>query len=452
MKFSAHALAQALSQFPVSRHLRVGLSGGMDSVVLLHALTELAENRDWQLSAIHINHGINPAAPQWQAFCENLCGQLHVPLQVETLQLDLGRDSGLEEQARAARYGAFAACLVANDSLVLAHHLDDQMETLLLRLLRGAGPGGLAGMPAQRTLGPGRLIRPLLAFSRASLEHYANSAGLAWVEDDSNADTRFDRNFCRHQLLPCIESRWPDYRQRFSKTRQLWSESDLLLQELAAEDLARVVTDQPTVLDLGLLSGWVAARQRNLLRYWLRQIGVPMAGWNLLQRLVNEILPARVDAAASLNWQSLRLQRFRDRLYALRIADAFERQDYAWSWRQTSSVVLPHNGVLTVTWPAATVPADCNDTLQVHYRDGGERCRLPGRPQKTVKQLLQEADMPPWLRDRVPLLYQDERLAAIPGLGINSDGPLAASAEAPVFSWQAPDLSFVPESVRDDDF
>lgn len=267
-------LRQAMQPWRTAPAWRIAFSGGLDSSVLLHLLADWARHEDLPpLSAIHVHHGLQPAADAWPEYCAQFCARLDIPLEVVRVQVAPG--ASLEQAARRVRYAAFAERLGSGEVLLGAQHRDDQAETLLLRLLRGAGVRGLAAMPASRPLGQGSLVRPLIDCSRAELQAYAQSHGLAWVEDPSNADERFSRNFLRRQVMPLLAERWPQMTASLARSASHLSEAQQLLDELAEMDLlaARGVCALPWLplpsLDLSAVTALSDARQRNLLRHWL---------------------------------------------------------------------------------------------------------------------------------------------------------------------------------------
>ena len=327
---TALEISSALADLPPHRGLVVGFSGGLDSTVLLHLLAKLRHNKqlDSPLRAVHINHQLSSAAKDFEQHCRKTCKALEVPLTVISVQVDGAGSAGPEGEARAARYRAFSENLQQDEVLLQAHHQDDQVETLLLRLLRGAGPRGLAAIPPRRRLGKGWVVRPLLSFSRAELRAYAEAAGLEWVEDPSNSDTSLDRNYCRHVILPAMEERWPSYRRSLHKTATLSREADGLLQDLAAIDLQAALAgehDDPAAalaqetqeslaakgLPLAYLRTLTPARQRNALRLFLHRLGLPDLGWNRLQQLVSNIIPATGRAEFHLGEHRLLVHRAR---------------------------------------------------------------------------------------------------------------------------------------------
>lgn len=448
MIFSPGTLRAALQSMPASHAGMVGFSGGMDSVVLLHALVQLRaqDALAFNLRALHVNHGLNPRAGQWQAHCAALCREWDVPF--ASVALDLAEamraGTGIENAARNARYAAFTEQLGEREALLLAHHRDDQIETVLLRLMRGAGPRGLAGMPMLRTLGSGFLFRPLLSFDRSALVAYASEQQLHWVEDESNNATQFDRNYCRHKVLPLIEARWPAYRDSWSKSATLQAEADILLQELAEADLGKILGAACNELRLDDFTQLGKPRQRNLLRHWLRQLQLPEPGWNDLQQLTEAVIPAAANSGASWQADGYCITRYQDRLFALRTLEAIDR-DATLEWNPVTQPILklPHNGSLRARPSSgsaddARLAVAVSGTLHVRYRDGGESLRLKGRPHKSLKKILQEQGIAPWCRERLPLLYVDDELICIPGTGATE---LIATEDAVqlVIEWQRPD-------------
>ncbi|WP_177332299.1 tRNA lysidine(34) synthetase TilS [Pseudomonas sp. BMS12] len=412
-------LLAALQSWRDAPAWRVALSGGLDSCVLLHLLACLGRREGLPpLSAIHVHHGLQTVADTWPAHCQTLCDGLGVPLSVDYVQVDTG--SSLERAAREARYAAFARNLGEGELLLTGQHRDDQAETLLFRLLRGAGVRGLAGMPAQRRLGRGWLARPLLQVSRGELEDYAHEHGLVWVEDPSNADTSLARNFLRHSVLPLLAQRWPQVAANIARTASHLREAEELLAELAEQDLA--MARVPGEFDwLGLPSLAMAplkelseARQRNALRHWLAPLGVlpdseHWAGWCDLRDAVVDSTPVWRLAGGE-------LRRADGRLWWLAGDWLCKPQAPGNNAAFTSSLSLPGNGRLQLL---GAVP---EGALELRYRQGGEVMLLPGRGHRDLKRLLNERGVPAFVRERLPLLYRGEELLAVanlPGL----DGP-----------------------------
>ena len=396
----------------------LGLSGGLDSMVLLDALVQLrGQQATPPLSAIHVHHGLSTQADAWATFCERECAQRGVPLQVVRVQLQPG--ASIEGAARDARYQAFAQRLPSNAALLLAQHRDDQLETLLFRMLRGTGLRGLAGMPTQRKLAEGYLQRPLLPWSRAELEQWARAHDLAWIEDPANQDPRFARTALRHQLLPMLRHGWPQAEQNLLRLVRHASEANELLDERAAEDLS--VVSKPLhdawlqhwpSLDVSALCALSPARQRNLLRYWLAAEGVLLPATRRLDDWLAQ-LSAATDSQPQIDLGSYRLYRSSDRLWLVssRWPQAGQSEMLGRAGVQS---LAAGNGRLHLAG-AALNATDGAGPWRIGYRQGGEQIRLPRRGNQSLKQLFQQAQIPVWLRASIPLLYCADELVSVAG-------------------------------------
>ncbi|VVN33415.1 tRNA(Ile)-lysidine synthase [Pseudomonas fluorescens] len=410
----------------------IAFSGGLDSTVLLHLLASLANTETLPpLSAVHVHHGLQAAADAWPAHCQSICDNLGVPLSVKRVQVQPG--ASLERAAREARYRAFAEVTGAGEVVLMGQHRDDQAETLLFRLLRGAGVRGLAAMPAQRPLAGGYLVRPLLDVSREALEVYAHEHQLKWIEDPSNADSRFSRNYLRHRVLPALTERWPQAVTGLARTAEHLGEAQGLLDELALLDL-QAASKASAFPWLGLPSLALAplcelsdARQRNALRHWLAPLTrLPdsdhWAGWHSLR-------DAKGDAQPLWRLADGELHRCGQRIWWLPSTRS-EFSDATVSWPDPQNPLeLPGNGQLTLTGEAPEGP------LEVRYRQGGEILEVPGRGRRDLKRLLNESGLPGFVRGRLPLLYQGEQLLGVPSL--------AGLWPAPSDDWQ---LHWMPQT------
>jgi tRNA(Ile)-lysidine synthase len=403
----------------------VALSGGLDSTVLLHLLASLAQREALPpLSAIHIHHGLQAAADAWPAHCRELCAALSVPLQVEYVQVTPG--ASLERAARDARYAAFSARLGADELLLTAQHRDDQAETLLFRLLRGAGVQGLSAMPVSRALGAGRLVRPLLSCSRDELMAYAHEHKLTWVEDPSNTDERFSRNYLRRQVLPALLSRWPQASVNMARSAAHLSEAAQLLDELAQQDIvAAQVPAEFIWLSLPSLA-LPALRQRNALRYWLRPLtAMPdsehWAGWQALRDAALDAAPVWMLAAGE-------LRRSDERLWWVAGDWLVSPAPLSTVVQGNQQVALPANGSVRIV---GQLPAG---NWQLGYRQGGDRFLLPGRGHRDLKRLFNELRVPAFVRDRLPLLRLDNQVVAI----ANLPGMQGAADDSWRLHWQPP--------------
>jgi tRNA(Ile)-lysidine synthase len=407
-----------------SDRLLAGLSGGVDSVVLLDILADLARRRRFRLSALHVNHQLSPDARRWEAFCRRLCGARGIPLRC--VRVAVRRGDSIEAAARAARYAAFARqpC----DHVVLAHHRDDQVETLLLQLLRGAGVKGLAAMPLLRDEGRGcphpsslKILRPLLDVTREEILEYARKRGLDWIEDESNQDVTFQRNYIRHEVLPVIARRFPAYRTTVARAAAHLAEAARVLDELAAADAAGHL--EGDTLSIAVLRGLPAARRRNLLRYFLASRGLSMPGAEQLDEALRQALTAKHDARVQVRLGDIELRRFQNRLH---VVPGLEGSSAGWArrWHGEKEVALPELGGVLTLQPArgsgVSLARLRGRPVTIRRRLGGERlqpdCR---RPRRSLKNLLQEARMPPWERERLPLLFCGRELVWAPGIGVD---------------------------------
>lgn len=412
------------------QRLCLALSGGVDSAVLLDLLARLRRRLGLRLSAVHVHHGLSPNAGRWAAFCARICRARRVPFSLEQVEVRRARGESLEAAARAARYGALAR--QDADWIVLAHNRDDQAETLLLQLLRGAGVEGLAGMPVvrKRSAVSGErnscltvpLLRPLLAASRGEIEAYARARKLRWVEDESNLDPRFDRNFLRLKVLPRLERRYPGCRAALARTSRHLGEAAGLLEELAAADTAPAVAGG--ALRVAALRGLSPARARNLLRHLLRRRGAAMPPEAALAEALRQALTARGDARVEVALGDFRLRVHRG-LAHLEPAQAVPSMPEL-EWRGERTLELPP-GLGRVRFrrrrgQGLSLALVKQRGAVLRLRGGGEKLRpRSGRPQRTLKNLLREAGIPHWQRARMPLLFCGGRLAWAPGIGADAD-------------------------------
>lgn len=411
----------------------VAFSGGLDSTVLLHALTRL--DTPARVSAFHVDHGIHADSAQWSAHCEALARQLGVPFATERVDVRRDGGDGLEAAARAGRYAAFAAHLRPDDVLLTAHHGDDQLETLLLRLLRGSGVRGLAGIHAFGTLGRARFARPLLDFSRAEIAAYAIANELEWLDDPSNADLALDRNYLRAAVLPALAARWPAAHRAAARLARQMADTEDLLTELAAADLGAVETFAR--LPAGHLLGLGRARRRNALRYAIRSLRLPVPAERQLAELEAR-LATRADAETCVRWPGAEARLYRGTLYLMAslaepdvTAGARLRPDAPWDGRSGRLELVAANGYgIPDEWVQAG--------LEIRFRAGGERIRPAGRAHRcSLKHWFQENGIVPWMRARVPLLYHEDMLVAVADLCLAADLPASSAGPRWRLRWTA---------------
>jgi tRNA(Ile)-lysidine synthase len=397
--------------------IAVALSGGLDSTVLLHALARLSARKTLPLRALHVDHGLHPDSAAWAEACRAACAAAGVALEVIELKLAPGRGESVEAQAREARYAALAGRLADGERLLTAHHRDDQLETVLIQLMRGAGVAGLAAMPARARLGRGWQLRPLLGVERAELAEYAAHCGLAWHQDPMNDALRFDRGYLRARVLHAIRERWPAASATVARSASHLAEASRLLAGLAAADAVQVLDEGR--LSLAALSGLPRDRQVNVLRWWLQQEGLRPPPAVRLGAALPGFFSARADGSPALRWDAGEVRRYRGRLYAIA----------AGAGNGSFRLVAGQEGGLRLE--EGVDPS-------IRFRAGGENLRPhPGRPRKRLKDLCQEAGIVPWMRGHLPLVFVGERLAAVGDLWIDADfaAPAGVPALKPV--WES---------------
>ncbi|MCG2633773.1 MAG: tRNA lysidine(34) synthetase TilS [Gammaproteobacteria bacterium] len=417
---------------PAPNRIRVAYSGGMDSHVLLHALAHSCW-RD-QLSAVHINHGLQPESAEWSRHCEEVCRMLGVAFVSHSVRVKPEPGQSLESCAREARYGALAGTMQPGDLLCFAHHRDDQSETALMRLLRGSGVRGLAGMPARRVFGVGQLCRPLLRLPRSDLAGYAHHHGLAWLEDPSNRNIRFERNFLRHEILPRLSERRGGVAAAIARSAEHLAEAELLLERMAASALASAPGATVEQIPLALLLSLDRPEQSNLLRYCLVKLGAPLPGSARLKSFLTALADHRHDRATSMEWSGWSIRLYGGTAYLL--PDRTECSAAEYAWNGAAERHLPGVGRISLVQQTGggggvldarrlQLPSD---HLQIRYRRGGERILLGGM-HRPLKKLMQEWRIPPWVRSRTPLLYLDQKLVAVVGHCVSDE--LRADAGQP---------------------
>ena len=434
-------LQQSLSLYPANTRYWVAFSGGLDSTVLLHAMSALQQRSpcEWKLSAVHVHHGLNGDADEWAKFCQQQCQQLDILF--EQLDVDATAATGVspEDAARKVRYQAISKLIDANDVLITAHHQDDQAETLFLQLMRGCGVPGLAAMPVTGDFFNRHLLRPFLHVSRRQLQQFAEDNALDWVEDSSNRDQRFDRNFMRHQILPELSERWPAMTANLGRTAQHMAEAAELLDQLAQQDIRTLQNQKDGSLSISGVQALDQNRQRNLLRYWLRSCGLPVPSHRQLQHILTDVLESAVHSTPCVQWGGAEVRRYRDGLYAMPALSDCDGATLL-DWDMQSTLKIPGSGSLQfhdTKGPGLSTSLRDNKLLQVRFRQGGEQIRPVQRGhQHELKKLFQEAGIPPWVRERTPILYLDEQIIAVAGLCICEPFQATKGHAAMSLDWQ----------------
>jgi len=379
------------------KRVAVGLSGGLDSVVLLHLMHGAARRLGYRLSAIHVNHGLSPNAGEWQRFCSSLCFDLGIPFKAVRVKVKK-QDLGLEAAARAARRAAFAKLRV--DAIAVAHHLDDQAETVLFNLLRGTGPEGASGMPAVGKLGGKRLLRPLLHVPRSAIREYAAEHRLAWIEDESNNDETLTRNFLRRRVGPLLETRFPRWRESLAR---------------AARHFAGAELDASRLLRAYLKGKGLRAPSEAKLAEMLKQLG---------------------SASGSIRHDGVMFRRYRNKVFVEKEKAKPAFKSCAWKGESRLQLVDGELRFKRVLGKGIDSSLLKKNSFQVRLRSGGERLRIDARrPSRTLKNLFQEAGVPPWERERMPLIFCGDDLVWAPGLGVDAKYLSAGRAPGIVPDW-----------------
>lgn len=433
------AVADCLGRLvPPHARLTLALSGGLDSVVLFHALQTLRTRHPFELRALHVHHGLSPNAEAWVNFCEQLCASHTVELTVHRVNIARNDPAGIEAAARRERRHIFAA--LDADYLLTAHHQNDQAETLLLQLLRGAGPKGLAAMAEmQRHLGwRAAHLRPLLNQGRAELWRYAQTHGLTWVEDESNLDPHYRRNALRQQVLPLLATHFPGTSATLARAAVLQADAAELQDDLARLDAQTAINDDR--LDCAALADLSAPRARNLLRHFIEWRGWAMPNARRLNEALHQLLDARQDACVCVNLGEGELRRFRGGAFL--VSSRAPAVQAPLVWRGESAIELDAIGLRVAFTPALGSGLKRavleSGHVELRLRQGSEHIRLvPAGPHRTLKNVLQESAIPPWERDRLPLLLCDGHLVWASGIGFDVDY-LAEAGEpglVPACAW-----------------
>ena len=414
------------------RVIWVAYSGGVDSHVLLHLLASSKDLPIHCLKAIHIDHSLHDRSAQWAMHCEKVANNLGVDFQSIKVEVLNSHAMGVEAAARKVRYQAIAEKLSAQDIVLTAQHQEDQAETLLLQLLRGAGPKGLSAMSSLSSLGEGKMVRPFLNTDQVEIMAYAREHKLEWVDDPSNTNNQFNRNYLRHEVWPVIIKRWPSASRLLSRSAKHCAEADTLLADLAKLDLAAVLgkkSKNSLTID-GLLS-LSAERCKNLLRYFIvfHQFSLPSA--TMLQRIIDEVCLSAEDSMPMIQWPGIQIRRYRGEIFFLK-PQKIVNTSQTFLCKTPEGLKLFEGCILTwlVVKNRGISQVMFNDGLRVGFREGGEKIKLHGHQHhKSLKTLWQEWAVPPWERDRIPLLFYDNELIAVVGYGLSESCQLMTGQE-----------------------
>lgn len=410
-------LRETLSKLSYKKYL-IAFSGGLDSSVLLHLMANWhQQDPNIHVTAIHVNHHLSPNAAIWMQDCLEVCALLKIPCIIENVEAKPNANESPEAAAREVRYAALAKHLFSDTLLLTAHTQDDQAETVLLQLLRGSGVKGLSAMPILMPFAKSFLARPLLTISRIDVADYAAQQKLTWVEDESNQQLRYDRNYVRHKIMPLLQARWPQAHNTLSRVAKHCASADELLTELAEQDWLPCKGTQKNTLSCQKLLILSQSRRFNLLRHWLQAQQFLLPSTAKLKQIELNVLHAKPDAEPLVSWDKVQVRRYRDDLYALALTNSGDTPLNI-SWDLQSALKLPGSfGTLIATLQIQDgLYLPLGMKLNVRFRRGGERCHPAGRSgSRSLKKLMQEWEIPPWRRNSVPLLYLEDELVGVVG-------------------------------------
>lgn len=421
---------QLMTTIKPAGDFHIALSGGLDSVVLLHLFFRLkSQQPSFNISAHHVNHGLSQHAEEWSEFCAEYCHRLAINFSVSKVQLSKQSRTSLEALAREKRYQALQQDLTSTSYLVTAHHQDDQLETILLALKRGSGITGLQGIQACQKMPVGYLLRPLLGFSRQQLEAYAQLHNLQWIEDDSNSNQDFDRNFIRHSITPLLKARWPSIAKSFSRSAEICQQQQQVLDEIAQQDYHAVLYCflNQQALSISALNELSVGRRNNVLRLWFKKHQLAYPSAVQLQTIWTDVVLADVNALPSMQLKAHSIRRYLDHLYLVNGQDIAQNHSQLLPWQGQSRlsfadgrVQLQLGFVDNLDSAEEIIKCANNAQIEICFRSHLPttlRCQPIGRNgSRSIKKLLHEYQVAPWLRDLVPFVLIDGELRAAVGL------------------------------------
>jgi tRNA(Ile)-lysidine synthase len=419
---SAEIIESLLNQHKTFTRIYVGYSGGVDSHVLLHLCTSI-KMLEGKITAVHVHHGLQAEAQSWVEHCQKIAEQLGVGFTLLEVDATANAGESPEEAARNARHNALKTLIDVDDALLIGQHREDQLETVLLQLFRGAGLRGLSGIPESIFFGQGTMLRPLLNVAKQDVNAYAKANNLQWIEDPSNQQNDYDRNYLRNVVIPLLKQRWESCDKTVARSAKHCAEAQVIVSAVADELFYPVFSKSSKTLCVTQLLAHKNPRQHLIIRHWFQSLGLRMPAQAFIERIQTEVIAAREDSDPVLAGQGFVIRRYRDRLYCLKQAEQEPLQDMNWPAGETAinfaihrslSYSISSAGILHDKWHKAKVT--------VKFRSGGEKIRLPNRKEHhTLKNLFQEAGIPPWEREMIPLIYLDNKLAAVGDLWISAD-------------------------------
>jgi len=411
---TSEIIQSALHRLETLAQVYIGYSGGVDSHVLLHLCASMPALKN-KITAVYVHHGLQAEADEWARHCQKTADQLGVNFLLQRVNAHPMPGQSPEEAAREARYNALKPLLGPNDVLLLAQHRDDQMETVLLQLFRGSGLRGLSGMPDSAPFGQGKMLRPLLNVAKQALDAYAQAHDLNWVEDPSNQSSDYDRNFLRNEIVPLLRQRWPALDKTMARSARHCADADVLLAETAADLFVPIFNAADNTLSIPCLLQLDPLKQALVIRQWFKILALKMPAQAFVDRIFTQVISASTSRDPVLSGRDYCIRRYRDKLYCLKQGAVQDLQELHWPQGQPT-LKMADNRCLQMVTASTGIPLEqwLQAEVTVRFRSGGEKIRLPGRAGRhALKNLFQEAGIPPWERESLPLVYLDDQLAAV---------------------------------------
>jgi tRNA(Ile)-lysidine synthase len=397
-------------------HIYLGYSGGIDSHVLLHWCASIPDLTS-KITAVYVHHGLQAEADVWAEHCQYTAQNLSVDFKLLKVNAKPGHGESPEEAARNARYAALKALIDTDCALLVAQHQEDQLETVLLQLFRGSGLRGLSGMPESMPFGQGVMLRPLLNVPKQDIIDYAHTHQLQWVDDPSNSVSDYDRNFLRNEVLPLLKQRWPVLDKTVTRSATHCASAEMLITQIAQQWFETVFNADDETLSITQLQQFDYQHQAHIIRAWFKHFALKMPAQAFVDRVMSEVVSARPDSDPVLIGHGYSIRRYRDKLYCLRqTAKLVLTEEILW-FKTTTSLDVGHERLLTYVPATKGIDAESwrnANSIAVKFRVGGEMLDLPRREGRhSLKNLFQEAGIPPWERATMPLVYLDDKLAAV---------------------------------------
>ena len=433
ISFQSH-VKDILSEYPETETCWIAYSGGLDSHVLLHTLACLRNQITPKLAAVHVNHGLSQDADSWERHCRAICENYAIELLTFTVDLSERNRQGTEALAREKRYEVFNDLMKGHDLLLIAHHINDQVETMLLQLLRGAGPDGLVGMPQSREFSEGLLLRPFLDTTREEIRDYALKESLDWIEDESNKSNKYDRNFLRNEIIPELLHRWPGALKTISRVIEHQADARNLINEISEIDLPIVCDDEFTKINLSEFENLSHVRRKNVLRTWIKKNNLKIPNASIIENINKEVIRADEDKNPCVKWTGAEVRRYREYLYIMpSLSPHNVKLVTPWNFKGTLELTSGYLKAVSSEGVGIKSTMIPSNNAEIKYRRGGETIKPSGRNHThELKKLLQEEGVPPWLRDRIPLIYDRNELIAVADLWV-ADKYAATALET---AWQ----------------